>query len=231
MRQARMNPAEGARLTRLGDGVWSADRELLLPAAVPLPVRMVVIADTRGRLLCYSPVRMDDGTVEALAGLGTVDLLAVPNRFHTGFVDDARRAYPDARVVGPARVSAAGPLDELAGDGSLDGFADYHVLAGSAGFSELALYHDRSETLVLCDLMINVSAAGRRLAWALRLAGAWGGPRRPAAQRMLYARRGAALTAFYHWAMARPFRQICVAHGGVVRERAREVFYRLFRPG
>jgi hypothetical protein len=49
-------------------------------------------------------------------------------------------------------------------------------------------------------------------------------------RKLLHLRDARALAGFYRWAMARPFRQISVSHGGIIREGAREVVYRLFRP-
>jgi hypothetical protein len=169
---------------------------------------------------------MDDGTLEALDGLGEVTWLIAPNRLHGAFFEAARRRFPRARVLS----CRDGEGDRLAGEGSLGGIADYHVVRGSRRFSEIVLYHDAAETLMLSDLILNVSSAEPRLKWLLKLNGAWAQPAQGRVQRWGYLRDRRALSVFYRWAMARPFRQISVSHGGIIRDGAREVIYRLFRP-
>ena len=81
---------DGVRLRNCGQGAWVADRELRLGGGVVLPIRMVLLETEVGRLICYSPVALDSATVEAIAGLGQVDVIVVPNRFHTLFLAAAR---------------------------------------------------------------------------------------------------------------------------------------------
>jgi hypothetical protein len=228
MYPARMEPVEGARLTRVGTDIWVADRELILPIGIRLPIRMVVMRDCRRRLLCYSPVDLDPETLEALGGLGDVAWLAVPNRLHHTFLEPARRAFAGAQVIGCAGP-AAGAVEALDEEGALDGFVDYRVVRASSRFAELVLYHDRSETLVVSDLICNVTAADAPVKWWFALNGAWGRPGQTRWQRCLHLRDRRSLAAFYRWAMARPFRQVSVGRGAMIRDGAREMVYRLFR--
>ncbi|TNF88028.1 MAG: hypothetical protein EP301_05630, partial [Gammaproteobacteria bacterium] len=78
-------PLDGARLQRIGNQCWVADRELSYGRGSSLPVRMIVARDQEGGLTLYSPVSLDEGTSEALAGLGEVVRVVAPNRFHTLF--------------------------------------------------------------------------------------------------------------------------------------------------
>jgi hypothetical protein len=227
---SRIVPVDGSRLTGLGPGIWAADRELILAAGIRVPVRMVVIRTDGRRLLCYSPVSLDEPTVEALAGLGEVRWLICPNRSHGLFLEEAAARYPAAAVIGCHHAALPGGSRRLDGSGILAGDLEYFTAAPGPRFSEIALYHDPSETLVLADLVLNFQLGERRLRWLLRLNGAWGRPAHSRLQRWLVFRRPADLADFYHWAMARPFRQIAVCHGPVIREQAREWLYRLFVP-
>jgi len=225
-----MAPVDGARLTRIGQEIWSADRELMLAAAYRLPVRMVVLRAPGRRLLCYSPVRIDPETLEALQGLGEVGWLAVPNRLHTTFLPEAREAFPGAEVIGCADEACVS-TEGLQGAHGLGGFVDCHVVRGYRGFRELVLYHDASETLVLSDLMVNFTAGEPWLEWWLKLNGAWGRPSQTRLRKLRLVHDPLALDGLYRWAMARPFRQISLSHGGIIREDAREIFYQHFRAG
>ena len=96
-----IRPVDGARLQRIGDQCWSADRELAYGRQTTLPVRMIVTRDQQGGLTLYSPVTLDEGTSEALAGLGEVVRVVAPNRFHTLFAGRVLDANPRAELVVP----------------------------------------------------------------------------------------------------------------------------------
>ena len=97
-----------------------------------------------------------------------------------------------------------------------------------AGYSEIALYHDPSEMLVVADLLFNVRVGGRALEWLFRLNGAWRRATHTRLQRALYLRNHDALSEFYAWALTKPFSRLSMSHGHVVSDDAREVFYRAF---
>lgn len=224
----RLMPVDGSRLTALGPGIWGAERELLLGPGIRVPIRMVAIVTRSREVLCYSPVSFDDATAEALAGLGDVRWLLAPNRSHRLFLAEAMSRYPRAAVLGsPDAENPPGAL-ALEGTGFVSAELEYFSVHAGPRFTEVVLYHDASETLVLCDLVLNFRAVEPRLRWLLRANGAWGRPSQSRLQRWLLFRDAAALADFYHWAMARPFRQITVAHGPVIRDQAREWLYRLF---
>jgi len=226
----RVLPVDGSRLTALGRGIWAADREMLLGAGIRVPIRMVVIGTGVSGLICYSPVPFDEVTTEALAGLGEVSCLVAPNRFHQLFLEEAAGRYPGAEIVGCAHTDLPLRTKRLDDSGSLVPGVEYFTVPAGPRFSEITLYHDLSETLVVSDLILNFQLATRPLRWVLRLNGALGRPAHSRIQRWVRFRRRAELAEFYHWAMARPFRQIVVAHGPVIREQAREWLYRLFTP-
>ena len=225
---SRLLPVDASRLTALGRGLWAAERELLLGSGIRIPVRMVAIVTSAREVLCYSPVSFDEATDEAMAGLGEVRWLVAPNRYHRLFLAEAMDRYPEARVLCTPDVPATPRAAALEGSGLVVPEIEYFCVSAGPRFTELALYHDASETLVLCDLVLNFRAVEPRLRWLLRLNGAWGQPAQSRLQRWLLFRNASALADFYHWAMARPFRQISVSHGPLIRDQAREWLYRLF---
>ena len=101
----RLNPemiaARGARLQNCGQGAWMADRVVRLAGSVLLPVRMMLLENESGSLTCYSPVELDSATLEAVAGLGSVQQLVVANRFHMSFVAEAVECFPTAELYVP----------------------------------------------------------------------------------------------------------------------------------
>jgi hypothetical protein len=229
-----MGPVDGARLHRIGDECWVADRELSYGRGT-LPLRMVIVRGEAGALTLYSPIDLDPGTREALMGLGHVTRIISPNRFHTLFVDRAMEIYPDARLLVshadgglaerfPGRTTLIG---EPTGLGT--GLETVPVRLRE-GLSELVLFHDQSETLILADLLFNVQqAASPAVRLACRMNGIWRRPGHSRLQRLLLLRDEESLGAFYRWALSKPFVQIAMAHGQLIAEDAREQFYQVFR--
>lgn len=226
-------PVSGARLSRIGQGAWVADRELVYGRGTRLPLRMVVLAHQPRSLTLYSPVAMDPQTLEALSGLGVVTRIVVPNRFHTLFAGRALDAFPEAVLLVPA--SNAGLGDRFAhrsqtvcepirlGEGT-----ELRPVVLRDGLEELVIYHDPAELLVVCDLLFNLHSGSTTQQLAYRLNGIWRRPALSRLQRLLLLRNRREIARFYRWAMARPFAQISMAHGLLISTRARECFYQLF---
>lgn len=229
------NPVDGARLGRLGQGAWIADRELRFGRRHSIPVRMVVLRGEGDHLTLYSPVDLDEGTQEALAGLGVVSRIVVPNRFHRLFVDRAMAIYPNATLLIPEADGGLGSrfpgrtrmvLEYERLDPDLE-VMSVHL---REGLDELVLYHDLSESLILADLLFNLQQAPTAaLRWFYRLNGIWRKPGHSRLQKLLLLKEGQSCRRFYRWALARPFSQISVAHGQLITGNAREVFYQRFR--
>mgnify|MGYP001811837353 CR=1 FL=1 len=227
-------PVDGARLQRIGDQCWVADRELSYGKRSSLPVRMIVTRDRTGELTLYSPLLVDEGTREALAGLGQVVRLVAPNRFHTLFAGRVLDAYPDAELLVPeadAGLSGRFPARTrvvrepvVLGSG-----LELRPVRLRDGLEELCAYHDESESLLLADLLFNFQQAGSPLArFMYRLNGVWRRPGNSHLQRLFLLKDTDSLGQFYHWALAKPFSQIVMAHGQIITRDAREQFYQIF---
>lgn len=227
-------PVDGARLQRIGLECWSADRELAYGPRSTLPARMVVTRDQQNGLTLYSPLALDAGTREALAGLGEVVRIVVPNRFHTRFADQVLDAYPHAELLLPAVNGGLGErfsnrarvVDDLL---AVEPGLELLPVRLRDGLVELCAYHDTSETLLLADLLFNFQHAGSRgVRFAFRINGIWRRPGHSRVQRGLLLRDEESLRRFYRWALAKPFSQIAMAHGQILTGDARERFYQIF---
>ena len=233
IQQPRLAPVDGARLNRIGERAWAADRSLVYGTREQLPLRMVVLRDDRDGLTLYSPLALDAGTLEALAGLGKVRHLVVPNRFHTGFVGAVADCFPEASLLLPSWNAG---LEQRFPARSKVVVNGEHLGAGLElrrvilrdGLDELVLYHDSSELLAVADLIFNLQHGGTLSRVFYRLNGVWRRPATSRLQRWLLLKNHIELDAFYRWAMDRPFSQISVAHGQLITADAREHFYQLF---
>lgn len=232
--QPEMLPVDGARLQRIGAECWAADRELSYGRGNALPVRMVVTRNGQGELTLYSPVALDDGTLEALAGLGEVVRVVAPNRFHTLFAGRALDCYPAAELVVP--VTDAGLAERFPHRARvvrsltrLEPGLEVLPVQLREGLEELCVFHDQSESLLLADLLFNMQQANSRMArLAYRANGIWRRPANSRLQRLFLLRDRQSLGEFYRWALAKPFSQIVMAHGQIVTRDAREQFYQVF---
>jgi hypothetical protein len=177
---------------------------------------------------------MDEGTREALAGLGEVVRVLAPNRFHTLFVGRAMDAYPEAELLVP--TANAGLADRFPNrtrvvDALQSISSDLEVLPVhlADGLVELCAYHDDSETLLLADLLFNIQQANSLVAKLFyRMNGVWQQPGNSRLQRLLLFKNAESLSRFYRWALAKPFSQIAMAHGQIISKDAREQFYQIF---
>jgi hypothetical protein len=183
--------------------------------------------------LLYSPVALDEGTVEALDGIGEVRRILVPNRFHTLFVGGAMTTFPEASLLLPS--ADAMPGDRFADrsrqvDGLISIGGDLQILpvVQRQGLVELVAYHDPAELLVVSDLLFNFQQAVGLVRWFLMANRVWRRPAHSLLQRLLLLENRESLRRFYRWAMSKPFNQISMSHGQLITAEAREVFYQLF---
>ena len=130
-----------------------------------LPVRMTIIRLANGDLMLHSPTPFSRRLGREVEALGPVRHLVAPNSVHWMFVRDWQQACPDATAwAAPGlrnrrQVRRSGlRLDhDLPGSAAAvwDGI-ELVVVPGGLGFREVALFHRRSETLVLTDLVLNL---------------------------------------------------------------------------
>ncbi len=160
-------------LKRLADDIWVVDSG---PLHGVLPVRMTVVRLPDGGVLLHSPTRTTPGLRAELDRIGPVRALVAPNQAHWMFLPDWKAAYPDAVTFGAPGLRNRGAVRKagVAIDRDLSetapqdwgGTIDLVSVPGSLGFSEFALFHRPSATLVLTDLVLNLEPA--RLPWLMR---------------------------------------------------------------
>ncbi len=96
-------------LEPLVDGViWVSERRVPF-SGITLRARTTVVRLEDGGLWVHSPGPVDDATAEALAALGPVRWLVVPNEFHHLEAPANAARYPDARVIAPEGIEAKSP--------------------------------------------------------------------------------------------------------------------------
>ncbi len=152
----------------VADGVWIVDSMLPAPLGKVVAARMTVIRLRNGDLLLHSPTRYSPALRAALARLGRIRHLVAPNLAHWMFLQDWQRGVPGATTWAAPGVAERGAvrrsglrLDRQLGRSApaeWGGGLALVLVPGAAGFHEAALFHERSRTLVLTDLVMNLEA-------------------------------------------------------------------------
>lgn len=189
---------------------------------------MTVIRLPGERLLLHSPVALDPGLRSSLDSIGRVRYAVAPNRLHHLYAGEVAEAYPDARLwVAPGLERKRPDLAFVAvlGDEAPEEWRDELSQAffrGRPYENEVAFFHLRSRTLLLCDLAFNfgpsAAAPTRLLMKLLRSYGRFG----PSRLDPLLIRDREAARRSLERILAWDFDRVVVAHGDVLERGGRE---------
>lgn len=224
--------AEQCRLNCVTDDVWEISTPLRF-LSVAVGTRMTVVRFPSGGLLLHSPISIDSGLQEQLAGLGQVKHIVVPNLFHHLFALKAQELYPDAVLSAPKSIEKKQP--ELRIDRELsiatavdwEGVLEQVTIDGSI-LLETVLFHRPSHTLITADLVENFETHDDW--WTrqyLKLGGVYGKAGCHRLLRLAYRDRKAARKSLDR-ILAFDFERVIVAHGAVITLNAHERIRKAF---
>jgi hypothetical protein len=205
----------------LGANIWGHEMPIRF-GGIPLWHRMTVIRLTNGGLIVHSPTRLDLGSQEEFQRLGPIFAIIAPSWWHDLYLREYLSAYPNAKLYGAptlVRWNRSLPFTEVLDD-----------LASSLWTDEIVFYHRRSRSLIVADLLFNLS---EKDAWITRTMGSLViGPFPGCRFARLYRpavtdrrRMRTAVERILDW----DFDQIIVGHGAVVENNGKEVFRTAFR--
>lgn len=218
-------------LTEFGEGLWYAEGEIRF-FGVRLMTRMTVVALPGNGLALISPLPPRAPVIAALAGLGEVRHLIAPNKIHNQGLPGMHEAFHKARIWAapglPERVPDL-PYAGVLEDGPHPDWApvmDQRLTRGNAFFSEAVFFHRASKTLIVTDLVENISDATVKggLGKVAAKAGHIFGRALPSPEFRMYTTDAEAAAAGLDAIAAWPFERILMAHGDLITENAREVF-------
>jgi hypothetical protein len=205
-------------LVPVGPELWTAEHLLALPGGVRLPGRMTVARLPGGRLLVYSPIPLTDALGTTIDVLGAVTWVVAPSRGHHKFVAPWLARYPAAALHGAEGLARKRPelpwrtLDPAVPFGEA---LDAQLLAGAPRLNEVVLFHRPSRSLLVADLLFNVTKPANRATHALLwLTGTRGRLAMSRAWR-LFTRDRPALKASLERVLAWDFVRILPGHGAV----------------
>lgn len=202
------------------------DHAQVLPGGFRMPTRMTALPLDDGGVALISPVPMDDALAARVEALGEVRYLVAPNLLHHLYLGDAAKRWPAATVLAPRGLRAK--REDLAIGGDLeDGLpeplahsVDAVRVDGAPSIDEHVFFHRATRTLVVTDLVFNVTRPEGLVAHVtLFLVGCHGKLAQSRAWRFFVKDRAAAAASAAR-IVALDAATVVVAHGDVVTDDA-----------
>lgn len=164
----------------IATGVWQVDGPgLRMAGGVIMPLSSTVLRLADRSLLLYSPIKLDDAQVAAIAAEGEVTHIVAPNLFHHLYVKAAAERWPKAAIHGPPGLAAKRSDIKFGGElghASIDDSVDVELVGGAPRINEAVLFHRPSGALLCADFMFNVTKpANLRTRFVLSMMGVGGG--------------------------------------------------------
>lgn len=220
------------------DALWLATYVVSLGGA-RINARMTVIRLQSGKILIHSPCAFDEALQAEVAALGPVAAIIAPGNFHWLNVQACQQAFPDARTyVCPGveqRSKGRIAFDEVLGDEAPALWASelsQVLIRGTRMMREVVFFHHASKTLVLVDLVENVTAATPGTNWFLRAVfrtiGMWNTPR-PAPEYRLGWGDKDQVRACMERILAWDFERVVLSHGDLITSDAKQIVRRSWR--
>lgn len=137
--------------------------------------RMTVIKLRSGEILIHSPCEFDETLTAEVAALGRVAAIVAPGNFHWLHVRSCQQAFAQAVTYicpGVEKRAKGLAFDAVLGDEAPAPWAgelSQICLHGTRIMREVAFFHHASRTLILVDLVENVTSTTPGTNWLLRL--------------------------------------------------------------
>ena len=225
---------ETARFRSFGENLWYTEGTVRF-YGVLIQSRMAVSKLDGDALWVWSPLPMTEEIAGTLDDLGRVAHIVSPNKIHNQGLDSFHIRYPDAKLWASPGLRERRPELEYAGvladrpEAAWSEHVDQRLTAGNAFFSEAVFFHRASRTLIVADLVENISRhtvpsrTGRRLAKLMRIYGR----ALPSPEFRMYTFDAEAARRKLDEINAWPFERILLAHGDLITENAHEVFQKV----
>ena len=202
-------------------------------AGVDFNSRMTVIRLLNNNLLIHSPCEIDRTTQLAIERLGQVEFIVAPGSYHYLHVESAQQAFPNAETLICPGIEIKNPKMEF--DWFLGNRADPRwendfeqvLVRGNKYIWEVAFYHKTTQTLILVDLIENITDETEDVSWGLKfwwklVFRMWNNPK-PAPEYQLGWQDKKAASISLKRILSWDFERIIIAHGELIEENASEL--------
>jgi hypothetical protein len=217
--------------------IWLASYPVRVAGAA-FEARTTLIRRGDGSLVVHSPGPLDDAACEAIASLGPVGTIIAPGNFHHLHVAACQRAFPGAETwicPGVERRQPALRYDRVLGDeapASVTADLDQVLVRGGRVMCEVAMLHRPTRTLLLVDVLENLTNATPGVNWLVRASfkafGMWNNPTPAPEYRFAWKDRQAACKSLER-ILAWDFERIVISHGDLIEHNAKDVARRAWR--
>ncbi len=225
----------------LNNTIWIKEYPISY-AGAKFNARMTIIRLSNGNLLIHSPCLIDKATKRMIEKLGKVEFIVAPGSYHYFYVSSAQNAFPDAETLICPGIETKKPelnFDWFLGDRPdrrLQDDFEQVLVRGNRCIWEVAFYHKISKTLILVDLIENITDQTEDVNtnWILKLwwkviLRMWNNPK-PAPEYQLgwFNKKAAAssLKQILNW----DFERIIIAHGDLIEKNAKAVALKAWQP-
>lgn len=216
-------------LTKIGDGLWYGAADVRFYGA-KIQTRMSVVQLTNGALAIISPLILTEQMAAELAAIGPVEHVLSPNKIHNQGLESFAKAFPNAQIWASPGLEErrpdlkfVGTLGDVAHDEWGD-FMDQLTTKGNVFFSEVVFFHKASKTLIVADLVENISdetVKGSMSKMAAK-AGHIFGRALPSPEFRIYTTDATAAATQLDKMCEWPFERILMAHGDIIEEQAQD---------
>jgi hypothetical protein len=157
-------------LEQLSQRVWRLEGDL---EGMPMKRVMTIAARGDGGLVVHNAIAADDAAMSAIAALGEIRAIVVPNGFHRLDAKVFHERFPDAQVICPAgaraRVEQVIPVTATYDGVASDGVVELQTIDGTKAREGAMIVRDRDgTTVVLNDLVFNMPHVGGAQGFVLR---------------------------------------------------------------
>jgi len=194
--------------------------------------KMTLVRLSDSSLLIHSPCRIDEHTKAQILSLGPVSSIVAPGTYHYFFVSDCKEAFPEAEVFICPGLEAKLPqleFDWILGDRpspTWETDLEQCLIRGNRMIWEVAFLHRPSKTLILVDLIENITDKTPGTNWALRfwwkaVFRMWNHPKPAPEYQLGWKDKEAArksLKKILDW----DFERVIIAHGDLIETDAKE---------
>lgn len=125
--------------------------------------RMTIIKLQNSDLIIHSPIPITNSMYKEINNFGTVKYIIAPSLLHHSYLNDCSKRYPAATIYGVNGLSKKYPnltiqrLDVHDTDFAWKDELNHFCLLGMPTVNECVFYHFSTQTLIISDLLFNIS--------------------------------------------------------------------------
>ena len=145
---------------------------------VPIGKRMTAITCISNKVWVHSPIELNDASIQLLRNMGNITWVICPNLFHYLHVNAFQNIFPECQLFGVNGIEKKvkhctfQSLEDERSSQLWNSDIQQHNIKGASKISEVVFFHQETKTLILTDLVFNLSHSTIWASCLMRLNGA-----------------------------------------------------------